>query len=60
MSILRRAFLYELFVRVNMVAAFDVFSYLSTGFGWLLITYDPLRHISVYIGSSPREGEKKR
>ena len=45
--------------RVNMVAAIDVFSYLSTGFGWLLITYGPLRHISVYIGPSPREGEKK-
>ena len=27
--------------RVNMVAAIDVFSYLSTGFGWLLITYGP-------------------
>ena len=46
--------------RVSMVAAIDMFSYLSTGFGWILITYGPVRLISVYIGPSPREGKKDR
>ena len=61
LSTLRNAFFVRNF-RVNMVAAIDGRSHTTHDWIWFasfLGFNGPLRHISVYIGPSPKEGERK-